>query len=119
MEELKKKYGERGVEFVVVYVCEPHPGEPAYRHYVQPQNLEERRRYAQELAETRQMAATVVVDTMEDEVLERFGSLPNMVYVIDRDGTIVYKATWTMAEKIDHVLGVLTAEASTAVQLSA
>ena len=98
---------------------DPHPGEPAYRQYVQPQNLQERRRYARELAETRQMAATVVVDTMEDEIADQFGSLPNMVYVIGRDGAIVYKATWTMAEKIDHVLGVLTAEASTAAQLSA
>lgn len=103
----------------MVYTRDPHPGEPAYRQYVQPQNLEQRRRYARELVETRQMAATVVVDTMEDEVLEQFGSLPNMVYVIDRDGTIVYKATWTMAEKIDQVLGALTAGASTATQLSA
>lgn len=111
MEQLKEKYGKKEVEFVVVYMRDPHPGEPAYRQYVQPQNLAQRRHYARELAETRQMAATVVVDTMEDEISERFGSLPNMVYVIDRDGTIVYKATWTMAEKIDRVLGALTAEA--------
>lgn len=103
---------------MVVYVREPHPGEPAYRQYVQPQNLEERRQYARELAVTRNMKATVVVDTMEDEVSERFGSLPNMVYVLDRDGTIAYKATWTMAERIDRVLGALTAENSAAAQVS-
>ena len=119
IEQLKEKYGEKGVEFVVVYVRDPHPGEPAYRQYVQPQNLEERQHYARELAETHQMAATVVVDTMDDEVLKQFGSLPNMVYVIDRDGTIAYKATWTMAEKIDHIMGALTAQAPVAAELSA
>lgn len=102
----------------MVYIREPHPGEPAFRQYVQPQNLEQRRQYARELATTRHMKATVVVDTMDDAVSEQFGSLPNMVYVIDHNGTIVYKATWTMAEKIDRVLGTLTAEAPTAAQLS-
>jgi len=112
IEQLKEKYGKNGVEFVVVYVREPHPGEPAFRQYKQPQNLEQRRQYAQELAVTRLMKTTVVVDTMDDVVSEQFGSLPNMVYVIDRNGTIAYKATWTMAEKIDQVLAVLTAENS-------
>lgn len=119
IEQLKEKYGKNGVELVVVYVREPHPGEPAYRQYVQPQNLEQRRQYARELATTLHMKATVVVDTMDDAVSEQFGSLPNMVYVIDRNGTIVYKATWTMAEKIDQVLAVLTAENSAVAQVSA
>jgi len=98
------------VEFMVVYVREPHPGEPAYRKYEQPQTLDQRRQYARELVATRQMQATIVVDTMNDEISESFGSLPNMVYVIDRQGAIAYSATWTMAEKIDQVLAVLTTE---------
>lgn len=98
------------MEFVVVYVHEPHPGEPAYRKYEQPQTLVQRRQYAQELATIRQMKATIVVDTMNDDISERFGSLPNMVYVIDRQGVIAYSATWTMAEKIDQVLAILTTE---------
>lgn len=119
IERLKEKYGKKGVEFVVVYVRDPHPGEPAYRQYVQPQNLEQRRQYARQLAATRSMKTTVVVDTMDDAVSEQFGSLPNMVYVIDRNGTIAYKATWTMAERIDRVLGALTAGNSVAAQVSA
>jgi hypothetical protein len=119
MERLKAKYEHYGVEFVVVYVREPHPGEPAYRKYQQPQTLVQRRQYAQELATTRQMNATIVVDTMNDEISERFGSLPNMVYVIDRQGVIAYSATWTTAEKIDHVLSVLTADSVSPTTMSA
>jgi hypothetical protein len=119
MEQLKAKYEKYGVEFVVVYVREPHPGEPAYRTYQQPQTLEQRRQYARELTATRRMQVTVVVDTMNDDISERFGSLPNMVYVIDRQGVIAYSATWTMAEKIDHVLSVLTADGVATTTMSA
>ncbi len=107
------------MECVVVCVRDPHPGEPAYRKYVQPENMEQRKQYAKELADTRSMAATVVVDSMQDEVYKLFGSLPNMVYVLDRDGTIAYKATWAMADKIDQVLSQMTAEQSTQESLSA
>lgn len=119
MEQLKAKYAQYGVEFVVVYVRDPHPGEPAYRKYQQPQTLDQRRQYAQELATSRQMQATIVVDTMNDDISERFGSLPNMVYVIDRQGVIAYSATWTRAEKIDHVLSVLTADSVSSTTMSA
>ena len=104
---------------MLVYVRDPHPGEPAYRKYVQPENMEQRKQYAKELADTRNMAATVGVDSMQDEVYKLYGSLPNKVYVLDRDGTIAYKATWAMADKIDQVLSQMTADQSTQVSLSA
>ena len=107
------------MEFVVVYVRDPHPGEPAYRKYVQPENMKQRKQYAKELADTRNMAATVVVDSIQDETYTLYGSLPNMVYVINRDGTIAYKATWAMADKIDPVLGAMTTEKPTQEPLSA
>ncbi len=104
IESLKKKYGARGVEFVVVYVEDPHPGEPGYRDYRQPETFDERKRYADRLVAERGMEATVVVDDMDDAVWKQYGSLPNMIYVVDREGKIAYHATWTMADKIDRVL---------------
>jgi len=119
IEHLKDKYSKHGVEFVVVYVRDPHPGEPGFRQYHQPDTIEQRQQYARELAEMRHMTATIVVDTIDDTTSQQFGSLPNMVYVIDRDGTIAYKATWTMAEKIDQVLGALTSADTTPAHVSA
>jgi peroxiredoxin len=94
---------------LVVYVEDPHPGEPAFRHYTQPETFEERRRYADRLVAERGMEVTVVVDEMEDTVWKQYGSLPNMVYVIDRDGKVAYHATWTMADRIEKVLADLVA----------
>lgn len=91
-----------------MYVEDPHPGEPGFRRYVQPASFEQRKAYAEELIAQHRMRATVVVDEMDDGVWKRFGALPNMVYVIDRDGAVAYHATWTMADKIDRVLTELT-----------
>ena len=104
VEALRSRFRERGVEFVVVYVEDPHPEERGFRDIPQAQSIEERTRYAERLITERDMEATVVVDEMDDAVSKRFGSLPNMVYVIDREGQIAYHATWTMPGQIESVL---------------
>ncbi len=109
IEALKSKYRDRGVEFVVVYVEDPHPGEPGYRDFTQPADHAERTAYAKRLVGERGMDATVVVDEMDDAVWTQYGSLPNMVYVIDRDGRVAYHATWTLPGKLDAVLEELIA----------
>ncbi len=109
IDQLKAKYGAQGV----VYVRDPHPGEPAYRKYVKPENMEQCKQYAQELADIRHTAANAVVDTTQDEIYESFGSLPNMVYVRYWDATIANKAMWALADKIHRVRRQMTAEQST------
>jgi hypothetical protein len=99
--------------------CRTLLGESGFRQYSQPDTIEQRQQYARELAEMRHLTATVVVDTIDDTTSQQFGSLPNMVYVIDRDGTIAYKATWMMAEKIDQVLGALISADTTPAHVSA
>lgn len=107
IEALKGKYAAKGVEFVVVYVEDPHPGEPGFRRYTQPETYEQRKGYAQGLVAERRMETTVLVDEMDDAVWTQYGSLPNMVYIVDRGGAIAYQATWTMADKVDRVLSEL------------
>jgi len=108
IENLKRKYADRDVAFVVVYVEDPHPGEPGFRNFRQPESSRERIDYAKQLVSERAMGATVVVDGMDNRIWEQFGSLPNMVYVTDRDGTVAYHATWTIPNQIDRVLSELT-----------
>ncbi len=72
--------------------------------------MEARRRYAQELVDTNNMEATVVVYTMDDDVSKQFGLLPNMVYIIDKEGKIAYKSDWTEQPRIDLLLEELIAE---------
>lgn len=105
---LQEKYRERDVEFLIVYVQEAHPGERGYRTYVQPREFAQKLAHARELTGHEALTCPVLVDGMDDAVHRGYGGLPNMVYVIDKTGRVVYKATWTAADEIERVLAELT-----------
>jgi len=108
LKRLQKKYRDRDVEFLTVYVREAHPGERAYREYSQPQEFGHKLAYAQRLVAKEHFTCPVLADGMDEAVHRQYGSLPNMVYVIDKAGKIAYKATWTLAEELDQILAELT-----------
>lgn len=111
IEELYKKYKERDVEFFVVYSKEPHAGERRYfKKYTQHTSYEHKLGYAKELVETFGMKVPVLVDDLDEAVVEAYGRMPNMVYVIDKDGKIAYKANWTEEPRIDLLLDELVKE---------
>ena len=107
MEELKDKYANRGVEFIAMYVREPHAGERGFPQYRDHESFEHKMEVATELAEMKQLTLTVGVDDMSQEQHAALGNLPNMAYVIDRDGNVAYSNTWQHAEDIDATLAQL------------
>ena len=44
------------------------------------------------------------MDDLDGTVHRRYGTLPNMIYIVDRNGTVAYKAMWTDHEEIAAVL---------------
>ncbi len=85
-----------------IYSHERHPGEPGYREYKHTQTDEERMAYARMWSERTDL--TVAVDGMDDKVLKAYGAVPNPAFVIDRNGTLVFKAIWADAAKVERVL---------------
>ncbi len=111
MEELHGKYHDKGVEFFVIYSREPHAGERKYfKKYSQHTSYEHKQRYARELVEEFGMKVPVLVDDLDETVAKSFGWMPNMVYVIDKEGRIAYKASWTDQPRVDKVLDDLLTE---------
>lgn len=104
MEQVRRKYEGRGVAFVPVYVREPHAGERGFREYRDHEDFDHKLGYARELVETKGLEVPVAVDGMAQEVHALLGDLPNVVYVVDRQGTIVFKAPWIDAAEVDRVL---------------
>jgi hypothetical protein len=49
-------------------------------------------------------ALPVIVDGIDDRILKAYGDVPNAAFVIDRNGTLVFKSTWADANKIENVL---------------
>ena len=95
--ELDKKYRAKGFEFFIVYVHEAHPGENFPHHTSFDQKLA----HARKLRELEKVSLPTLVDGIDGSIHKAYGLLPNMVYLIDRDGIIVYKSDWTDAHEIE------------------
>lgn len=111
IEDLNQKYKDRDVAFFVVYSKEPHAGERRYfKKYTQHSSYEHKLGYAKELVETFGMKVPVLVDDLEESVVMAYGRMPNMIYIIDKEGKIAYKADWTEKPRIESLLDELLSE---------
>lgn len=102
--ELYRNYRGAGFEFLTIYVREPHPGE----HYSEHRSWKQKLKYAQECRNQDGIQTTLLIDDLDGTVHITYGSLPNMVYVIEKSGKIVFKAMWTNHQEIASVLENLT-----------
>jgi hypothetical protein len=109
LKDVYEKHHEE-VEFITVYVREAHPtdkwwlGEsrtqkaifrltkaPARTDIVDPKTLEERRKVAAACHETLlDGIVPLYVDTIDDEVSTLYTAKPTRIYLIGRDGRVVY-----------------------------
>ena len=100
LNELYRRYRQHGFEFFTIYVREPHPGE----HYGPHRSLAQKIRFAQDCRRQDGIQTPILIDDLEGSVHRSYGSMPNMVYIIDKNGGVAYKAMWTDHEEIASVL---------------
>lgn len=100
LNELYRRYRDQGFEFLTIYVREPHPGE----NYGAHKSWEQKLRFARDCREQDGIQSKLLVDDLEGTVHRAYGSLPNMIYIVDKNGKIAYKAMWTDHEEIASVL---------------
>jgi hypothetical protein len=97
--QLSDKYRECDFEFLIVYVRESHPGENFSHHT----SIEQKVAYAEKLKELEKVQLGILVDELDGAVHRAYGLLSNMVYLIDREGTVVYKSDWSDASELDEM----------------
>lgn len=88
------------VAFVVLYVREAHPGQRIPAHRSPAEKLQRARELATRLGERR----TVWVDDLEGTVHRALGGWPNMLYLVDQAGVVVYRTKWNDARVARAVL---------------
>jgi hypothetical protein len=93
-------YRPRGFEFLAVYVREPHPGEQYGPH----QTFEQKLQYARDCGTEDDIRTRLVVDDLDGTMHRAYGMLPNMIYILDREGCVVYKAMWTDHDDLSAAL---------------
>ena len=95
---MQKKYGDR-VRFVTLYIKEAHPTDEWQMDsnvtegvcYPQPTNLADRVRIANDFAHRFHYDIPMVVDPIENPANQAYAGWPERLYVVDENGTIVYK----------------------------
>jgi len=94
------EFRDRDCQFVFVYTREAHPSDRYPGHDSLERKLDHARTMAEELGFERAM----LVDDLEGTVHHAFGRLPNMTYIVNAGGTIVYRAAWTDPRTIGGAL---------------
>jgi hypothetical protein len=95
--KLHEKYHPKGFEIFIVYVREAHPGEN-FPHHI---SFEQKLAHAGKLRDLEKVQIPVLVDDLQGTTHKAYGLLPNMVYLIDREGVVVYKSDWTDGVELD------------------
>ncbi|MBI2183862.1 MAG: TlpA family protein disulfide reductase [Thaumarchaeota archaeon] len=96
LEKLYEEYRDKGFEFFLVYVREAHPGEAISHHL----SYEQKKVNAERMQKEEKVGVPIIVDDLEGHIHNSYGSRPNMLYVISRQGLIVYKSDWADTEEL-------------------
>ena len=97
--KLREKYED--VEWLLAYVREAHPGGNRPAHQDMTQKIALAKSLKGDFGEMR----TVAVDTLNGDMHRAYGSLPNMVYVLNPEGEVVYRCDWLSVPELESVLG--------------
>lgn len=96
--ELRRRHPD--VDWLVVYVREAHPGERLRPAQTISEKIAYARRSRDDYGETRK----IVVDSVDGRWHHDWGLLPNIVYVVNPEGRVIYRADWSFADRVDRVL---------------
>jgi Iodothyronine deiodinase len=123
LEKMRERYAGR-VEFFVIYIKEAHPEDGWALTYnrragIEPQDprsFEERTELAASCAIRMRTSIPVLIDDLDNEVARQYGGWPDRLYLIGRDGTVVFQgAAGPFGFKPDQLERAIQGELSLAV----
>lgn len=101
MMELIRKYPE--LDHVLLYVREAHPGEMQAQH----RTLDEKSDAARKTKRRYRDDRTILIDDVNGAAHTWYGAMPNSIFVIAPDGTILFRSIWNNADEMDTILGAI------------
>ncbi len=96
--DLKKDFPD--MEFLLLYVREPHPGGRLAPHKTYSQKVSAAQKLEHSFGEHRR----ILVDDVDGRIHIQYGTKPNSVYVINPAGIVTYRSDWVIMDKLRRVL---------------
>jgi hypothetical protein len=103
MEKIAAEYAGQRVGSIFLYVREAHPGE----YYPHHDSMDTKLRHALVFRNEFNTNRQILVDDLEGTAHRGFGGLPNMTYIVNQAGTIMFRSDWTDAQTVRFALDYL------------
>jgi hypothetical protein len=100
MNAIADKYSSSNVGAYFLYTHEAHPGE----HMPHLTSLEQKFSHAARLRDVLGVTRPILVDALDGACHRAFGSMPNMTWIFNRSGLVLYKSDWTDAHSVENAL---------------
>ena len=115
METVRHDYAPKGVRFYYIYKALAHP---ETNGYVKPISLEERLMHVKEAELKLGSKIPWLCDSMDNATKHAMGNSPNSEFIIDADGKVVSRRSWSRPEELRADLAKLVGEVKPATQIS-
>lgn len=103
MNALADAYADRDVGSIFLYTNEAHPGE----YYPHLTSFEQKLRHAQALRDVYDVTRPILVDSLDGACHRKYGSMPNMTWIFNKNGRPLYKSNWTDVASVQNTLDYL------------
>jgi hypothetical protein len=97
---LYTRYRQKGFRFFLIYSRETHPGE----YVPQTASMDERRKNAQRLRTEEKVTFPILLDSIDNQVRKLYHGWSNGIFVINKDGLLVFKSAWTYGPEVAQML---------------
>jgi glutathione peroxidase-family protein len=94
------RYKKKGFEFLLIYTKEPHPGE----NIPQPTTIAERVKNAVQLKEEEKVNFPILIDAPDNAVRNAYRGWSNGIFVVNKEGVLVFRSSWTHGPELAQVL---------------
>ena len=100
MNAAAERFAGQGVESIFLYTNEAHPGE----YYPHLTSMKQKFEHASALRDELGVNRPILLDALDGACHRAYGSMPNMTWIMNRAGTVLYKASWTDADSVVDAL---------------
>ena len=103
--QLHEEFAGRGVEFFLLYTRESHPAE----NYPAHGSFEQKLDYARDLKRLEDVRFPILIDSLDGKIHRSYGAWPNALFVIHKDGRLVFRSNMTNHRELRQFLEDLVA----------